>query len=171
MTFTIIFSISFVLSLLSFVTSSAETESLDIIVNENITKIKDILPFYVATDNQCPVSLQLQSSPFMIFEDKCIEYATMTNIGQVENNITFINTILFDNKTIFGQGYGTISTIDDQKIGWTSYDTSFSSDLLQGYRGIIYFNSTSDENLMFLNNTVGVYTSDSDTIRSIWLLE
>jgi hypothetical protein len=40
-----------------------------------------------------------------------------------------------------------------------------------GYRGIIYFNSTIDDKFAFLNNTVGIYESDSDTVRSIWLWE
>ncbi|MGD1835083.1 MAG: hypothetical protein ACPKQO_05130 [Nitrososphaeraceae archaeon] len=173
MNFTLIVSFSFSLfiGLISFETINAETPSTEILVTENITKIKDISPFYEATDNICPISTILQSSPFMIFEDKCIEKATITNVGQVENNITSINTILFDNKTIFGQGYGTISTLDGQKINWTSYDTSILLDTVQGYRGIMYFNSTMDENFTFLNNTVGVYTYDADNIRSIWLLD
>ena len=40
-----------------------------------------------------------------------------------------------------------------------------------GYRGIIYFNSTLDHKFAFLNNTVAIFKSDSDTIRSIWLWE
>jgi hypothetical protein len=38
-----------------------------------------------------------------------------------------------------------------------------------GYRGIIYFNSTMDDKFAFLNNTVGIYKSDSNPIRASWV--
>ena len=75
-----------------------------------------------------------------------------------------MNTIL-ENKIVFGQGNGTISTEDGQSISWKSFDAN------PGYRGIIYFNSTLDHKFAFLNNTVAIYESDSDTLRSIWLWE
>jgi hypothetical protein len=51
------------------------------------------------------------------------------------------------------------------------YDANLVKGGYPGYRGIIYFNTTMDDIFAFLNNTVGIYESDSDTVRSIWLWE
>ena len=87
------------------------------------------------------------------------------------NQETFLNTVI-ENKTVFGQGNGTISTEDGRSsIDWNSYDTNLLKGGYPGYRGIIYFNSTMDDKFAFLNNTVGIYKSDSNPIRAIWLWE
>lgn len=97
--------------------------------------------------------------------------ATIKGIGKIINHETFVNTVI-ENKTVFGQEKGTISTDDGQSsIDWNSYDANLVKGGYFGYRGIIYFNSTMDDKFAFLNNTVGIYESDSDTIRSIWLWE
>ena len=102
--------------------------------------------------------------------DNCIEKATIKGIGQIINHETFLNTIIENNS--FGQGNGTISTEDNQSsIDWNSYDANLLKGGYPGYRGIIYFNSTMDEKFTFLNNTVGIYKSDSDHNRTIWLWE
>ena len=56
-------------------------------------------------------------------------------------------------------------------IGWESYDVNPVVAGHPGYRGIIYFNSTTDDKFSFLNNTIGISRSDADTLRSIWILE
>ena len=114
-------------------------------------------------------SKQVESNPYVVIEDKCIEQATIKSIGKVLNNLTFLNTIM-DNNTIFGQGYGKIVSEDGQMIGWRSIDGNVFDSGHLGYRGIIYFNSTMDEKFSSLNNTIGVFRSDSGTNESIWLL-
>jgi hypothetical protein len=97
--------------------------------------------------------------------------ATIKGIGQIINHEIFLNTII-ENKIVFGQGNGTIITEDNQSsIDWKSYDANLLKGGYPGYRGIIYFNSTMDDKFAFLNNTVGIYKSDSDPIRTIWLWE
>jgi hypothetical protein len=115
-------------------------------------------------------SKQVESHPYVVIEDKCIEHATIKSIGKVLNNLTFLNTIM-DNNTIFGQGYGKIVSEDGQMIGWRSVDGNVFDSGHLGYRGIIYFNSTMDEKFSSLNNTIGVFRSDSGTNKAIWLLE
>lgn len=134
--------------------------------DNNITKIEDIEPFYNATNMQCLNSKQISANPYII-EDRCVEEAVILGVGMVTNNLTFINTII-NNDTVFGQGYGIIS-LDSHEIGWKSYDAKSLTDGPTGYRGVIYFNSTSDEKFTFLNNSKGIYKSDEDTIRLIWL--
>ena len=140
------------------------------IKNTTITKIENIGPVYIATSSECLSSKQVESNPYVVIEDKCIEQATIKSIGKVLNNLTFLNTIM-DNNTIIGQGYGKIVSEDGQMIGWRSIDGNVFDSGHLGYRGIIYFNSTMDEKFSSLNNTIGVFRSDSGTNKSIWLLE
>jgi len=146
---------------------SAEENS---IKNTTITKIENIEPVYIATSGECSSSKQVESHPYVVIEEKCIEQATIKSIGKVINNLTFLNTIM-DNNTIFGQGYGEIVSKDDQMIGWRSVDGNVFDTGHPGYRGIIYFNSTMDEKFSSLNHTMGVFRSDTCTNKSIWLLE
>lgn len=140
------------------------------IKNTTITKIENIEPVYIAASGECSSSKQVESHPYVVIEEKCIEQATVKSIGKVLNNLTFLNTIM-DNNTIFGQGYGTIVSEDGQMIGWRSIDGNLFDSGHHGYRGIIYFNSTMDEKFSTLNNTIGVFRSDTGTNKSIWLLE
>jgi NDP-sugar pyrophosphorylase family protein len=135
-----------------------------------ITKIENIEPVYIATGDKCSSSKQVESEPYVVIEEKCTEQATIKSIGKVLNNLTFLNTQI-DNNTIFGQGYGKIVSEDGQMIGWSSFDVNVFDTGHPGYRGIIYFNSTMDEKFSSLNNTIGVFRSEADTGKSIWLLE
>jgi hypothetical protein len=141
-------------------------------VNNTINKINELEPFYIATSLECLASKEIKSHPYIVFEDKCIEKGTIKGIGKIVNEETFVN-IVIENKTVFGQGKGTISTEDNQSsIDWNSYDANLVKGGYPGYRGIIYFNTTTMyDKFAFLNNTVGIYESDSDTVRSIWLWE
>ena len=49
------------------------------------------------------------------------------------------------------KGNGTISTGDGQSINWKSFDVILLEGGYPGYRGIIYFNSTLNNNIAFLN--------------------
>lgn len=165
-----------IIEILSFITITnflyvnGETPS-GLIVNDTINKINELEPFYNATSLECLDSKEIQSHPYIVIEDKCIEKATIKGIGQIINHETFLNTII-ENKIVFGQGNGTIITKDNQSsIKWNSYDTNLVKGGYPGYRGIIYFNSTTDDKFAFLNKTVGIYKSDSDPIRTIWLWE
>lgn len=129
-------------------------------VNNTINKINELEPFYIATSLECLASKEIKSHPYIVFEDKCIEKGTIKGIGKIVNEETFVNTVI-ENKTVFGQGKGTISTEDNQSsIDWNSYDANLVKGGYPGYRGIIYFNSNMDEKFALLNNTVGMYKSD-----------
>ena len=148
----------------------AQTAEESSIKNTTITKIENIEPVYIATSGECSSSKQVESDPYVIIEEKCMEQATIKSIGEVLNNLTFLNTKI-NNNTIFGQGYGKIVSEDGQMIGWRSFDVNVFDTGHPGYRGIIYFNSTMDEKFSSLNNTIGIFRSDADTSKSIWLLE
>jgi len=142
----------------------------NLINNSTITKIENIDPVYIATSGECTSSKQVKSHAYVVLEDKCTENATIKHIGKVINNATFLNTVI-DNNTIFGQGHGKIVSEDGQMIGWESYDVNPVVAAHPGYKGIIYFNSTTDDKFSFLNNTIGISRSDADTLRSIVILQ
>ena len=154
----------------NFVYVNGETPS-SLFVNNTLNKINELEPFYNATSLECLDSKEMKSHPYIVIEDNCIEKATIKGIGQIINHETFLNTII-ENKIVFGQGNGTIITADNQSsIDWKSYDANLLKGGYPGYRGMIYFNSTTDDKFAFLNNTVGIYKSDSNPIRAIWLWE
>lgn len=50
--------------------------------------------------------------------------ATIKRIGKIVNQETFLNPVI-ENKTVFGQGNGTISTEDGRSsIDWNFYNTN-----------------------------------------------
>jgi hypothetical protein len=159
------------ITIINFVYINGEMSDTHFVNNTTINKINELEPFYIATSLECLASKEITSHPYIVFEDKCLEKGTIKGIGKIVNEETFLNTVI-ENKTVFGQGNGTISTEDSQSsIKWNSYDANLVKGGYPGYRGIIYFNTTMDDIFAFLNNTVGIYESDSDTVRSIWLWE
>ena len=138
-------------------------------MNSTIIQINRLEPFYVATTIDCLNSKELKSHPYIILRYLYWE-SYYKRVGKIVNKENFLNTIL-EHKIVFGQGNGTISTEDGQSISWKSFDANLLKGGYPGYRWIIYFNSTLDHKFSFLNNTVAIYESDSDTIRSIWLWE
>lgn len=156
---------------INFVYDNWETTPI-LFINNTINKINELEPFYITTSLEWLNSKEIKSHPCTVFEDNCIEKDTINGIGKIVNQeFFFLNTVI-ENKTVFGQGNGTISTEDGQSlIDWNSYDANLVKGGYSGYKGIIYFNSTIDDNFAFLNNTVGDIWSDSDTVGSIWLWE
>lgn len=129
--------LSFVMTT-NFVYINGEETPSSLFVNNTLNQIKELEPFYIATSLECLDSKDIQSHPYMVIEDNCIEKATIKGIGQIINHETFLNTII-ENKTIFGQGTGTIITEDNQSsIDWNSYDVNLVKGGYPGYRGIIY---------------------------------
>ena len=103
---------------------------LSLFVNNTLNKINELEPFYNATSLECLDSKEIQSHPYIVIEDNCIEKATIKGIGQIINHETFLNTVI-ENKIVFGQGNGTIITEDNQSsIDWKSYDANLKVDIL-----------------------------------------
>jgi hypothetical protein len=92
-------------------------------INNTINKIIELEPFYVATAIDCKNSKQLKSHPYIILQDNCVEKGKIKEVGKIVNNQIFLNTFL-ENKTVFGQGNGTISTEDGQSNNWKSFDVN-----------------------------------------------
>ena len=93
----------------------------------------------------------------------------MGGIGNVTNNMTFVNTYLPD-KSIQAKGNGTIETEDDQTVDWISSDIGMISSKGFTFQGIILFNSTNSEKFSILNNTVGIYKETPEIKRTMWLM-
>ena len=55
-------------------------------INNTINKINELEPFYIATSLECLDSKQIRSHPYIVFEDNCIEKATIKGIGKIINH-------------------------------------------------------------------------------------
>ena len=132
-----------------------------------INKITDIQPFYTSI-NSTFISKEIVSIEPNITKENWLEYAFISNVGQVINNETFIDEYLLNDK-IIGKGTGVISTNNGSSISYEADDIGVGNN--NGtftYIGIISFKSANGNELSFLNNTIGIY-ENSNSVRQIWL--
>ena len=127
-------------------------------------------PVYQAYSGTFLGSTNLTSTPYLISEDRVTENAVMKNIGNVTNNMTFINTHLADG-TIQATAYGTITDEDGQSINWISSDIGTINGKNEMFHGIVQFNNTDSPSFSFLNNAIAVDKQTPDIKRTIWLIE
>jgi hypothetical protein len=114
-------------------------------------------------------SQNISSKPFPVTKEFVFEQAVMKNIGNVTNNMTFINTYLPD-KSIQAKGNGTIKTGDGQTVNWISSDIGIFNSKGFTFQGIVLFNNTNSKKLSSLNNTIGIYKESPEIKRTIWLI-
>jgi hypothetical protein len=126
-------------------------------------------PIYQAITSDFFDAQSLPSKTFPVTKESVLEQAVMKDIGNVTNNMTFINTHLPD-KSIQAKGNGTIETRDGQTIDWISSDIGTINSKGFTFQGIILFNSTNSEKLSILNNTVGIYKETPEIKRTVWLM-
>jgi hypothetical protein len=127
-------------------------------------------PIYQAMTGKFLAAKDLSTKPYKITEESFFEQGIMMNVGNVTNNMTFINTHLSP-ALIQAKGKGAIETSDHRKIDWISSDIGTVNSTGFYFHGIILFNNTKDEKLSFLNNTVGIYEETPAIKRTIWLLK
>ena len=95
-------------------------------------------PIYQAINSTFFDTQNISSKPLSITKEFVFEKAVMTNIGNVTNNMTFINTYLPDN-SIQAKGNGTIKTEDGQTINnWISSDIGIINSNGFAFQGISY---------------------------------
>jgi hypothetical protein len=126
-------------------------------------------PIYQAINSTFFATQNISSNPFSITKEFVFEKAVMTNIGNVTNNMTFINTYLPDN-SIQAKGNGTIETEDGQTIDWISSDIGIISNKGYTFQGIVLFNNANSEKLSFLNHAIGIYKETPEIHRTMWLI-
>jgi len=126
-------------------------------------------PIYQAINSTFFDTQNISSKPLSITKEFVFEKAVMTNIGNVTNNMTFINTYMPDN-SIQAKGNGTIKTEDGQTINWISSDIGIINSNGFTFQGIVLFNNTNSEKLSFLKNIIGIYKETPEIKRTIWLL-
>ena len=127
-------------------------------------------PVYQAYSGIFLGTKNLSSGPPMISEDHAIEKAVMKNVGNVTNNMTFINTHLPDG-TIQSASKGVITSEDGQSIGWISSDIGVINDQGELFHGIVQFDITNSSSFSFLNNATGMDKQTPEIKRTIWLIE
>jgi hypothetical protein len=127
-------------------------------------------PIYQATNADFFASQNLSSKPFTVTKESVFEQAVMRDIGNVTNNMTFVNTYLPD-KSIQAKGNGTIETEDGQTVDWISSDIGIINSKGFTFQGIVLFNATNSEKLSFLDNAIGIYKETPEVKRTIWLMD
>ncbi|MDN5846436.1 MAG: hypothetical protein L0H53_09200 [Candidatus Nitrosocosmicus sp.] len=127
-------------------------------------------PVYQAYSGVFLGTKNLSSGPPTISEDHAIEKAVMKNVGNVTNNMTFINTHLPDG-TVQSAARGVITSEDGQNISWISSDIGMISDQGELFHGIVQFNISNSSGFSFLNNATGIDTQTPEIKRTIWLIE
>ena len=127
-------------------------------------------PIYQAITGEFLATRNLSSTPFPVTAESFFEESVMSNVGNVTNNMTFINTYL-PNGLIQAKGNGTIETENGQTIDWISSDVGMINSKGPYFYGIILFNNTNSEKLSFLSNTTGFYKESPDIKRTMWLIK
>lgn len=146
-----------------------ETTSYDL--NKLVTNSLNLsAPVYQAYSGTFLGTKNLSSVLPIISEDRVIEKAIVKNIGNVTNNMTFINTHLSDG-TIQSAAKGVITSEDGQNIGWISSDIGMINDHGELFHGIVQFDITNSSSFAFLNNATGIDAQTPEIKRTIWLIE
>jgi hypothetical protein len=126
-------------------------------------------PIYQAISSSFFATQNISSKPFSVTKEFVFEKGVMNNVGNVTNNMTFINTYLPDS-SIQAKGNGTIRTEDSQTIDWISSDLGVLSNKGYTFQGIVLFNNTNSEKLSFLKNATGIYKETPEIHRTLWLI-
>lgn len=127
-------------------------------------------PIYQALSGNFLAAKDLATKPFKVTEESFFEEGVMKNVGNVTNNMTFINSYLPGN-IIQAKGKGTINDEGGQKIDWISSDVGIISTQGMSFHGVILFKDVKGEMFAFLNNTVGIYSETPEIKRTIWLMK
>jgi hypothetical protein len=127
-------------------------------------------PVYQAYSGVFLGTKNLSSGPPLISEDYAVEKAIMKNVGNVTNNMTFMNTHLLDG-TIQSAAKGEITSKDGQNISWISSDIGMINDQGELFHGIVQFDITNSSSFSFLNNATGLEKQTPEIKRTIWLIE
>lgn len=127
-------------------------------------------PVYQAYSGIFLGTKNLSSGPSLISEDHAIEKAVLKNVGNVTNNMTFINTHLSDG-TIQSAAKGVITSEDGQNIGWISSDIGMINEHGELFHGVVQFDITNSSSFAFLNNATGIDAQTPEIKRTIWLIE
>lgn len=140
-------------------------------INKLVTNSLNLsAPVYQAYSGTFLGTKNLTSGLPIISEDRVIEKAIVQNVGNVTNNMTFINTHLSDG-TIQSAAKGVITSEDGQNIGWISSDIGMINEHGELFHGVVQFDITNSSSFAFLNNATGIDAQTPEIKRTIWLIE
>ena len=140
-------------------------------INKLVTNSLNLsAPVYQAYSGTFLGTKNLSSALPIISEDRVIEKAIVKNVGNVTNNMTFINTHLSDG-TIQSAAKGVITSEDGQNIGWISSDIGMINEHGELFHGVVQFDITNSSSFAFLNNATGIDAQTPEIKRTIWLIE
>jgi len=103
-------------------------------------------------------SKNISLTPYRMTESHHTDQGFLKGVGNVTNNQTYIDTYLSDT-LVQSIGNGTFETPDGKSIAWISSAIGKSVDDRWVFYGIRLFNSTQNESLSLLNNSIGLSKS------------
>ena len=118
-------------------------------------------PIYQTINSKLISERVISTNPLQI-EQNIVENANLTNVGNVTNLQTWINTEVFENgkgEFVGDIGKGMITTAAGEIATWEAHDTGKikGKDII--FHGIIFFHTGSSGKLSFLNNITGLYVT------------
>src|SRR5574341_294783 len=118
-------------------------------------------PIYKTLNGKLVSERVVSTNPIQV-EQNIVESANLTNVGNVTNIQTWINTEVFENgkRNFVGDvGKGMITTSSGEIATWEAHDsgTINGTDII--FHGIIFFHTSSSGKLSFLNNLTGLYVT------------
>src|ERR1043165_7723198 len=130
-------------------------------------------PIYKTLNGKLVSERVVSTNPIQV-EQNIVESANLTNVGNVTNIQTWINTEVFENgkRNFVGDvGKGMIITASGEIATWEAHDsgTTNGTDII--FHGIIFFHTSSNGKLSFLNNLTGLYVTKlkgDKQITTIW---
>ena len=150
---------------------TANNETTSHMLNNMITNSLNFSkPVYQAYSGTFLETKNLTSDTPIISQDHALEKAVMKNVGNVTNDMTFINTHLPEG-IIQSAAHGTITAEDGESIDWISSDIGIINDQGELFNGIVQFEITNSSSFSFLSNATGFDKQTPDIKRTIWLIE
>ena len=116
-------------------------------------------------------SKNISLTPYRMTETHYTDQGFLKGVGNVTNNQTYIDTYISD-ELVQSTGNGTFETPDGQSIAWVSSGIGKPIDDRWVFYGIRLFNTTQDESLSLLNNSIGLSKSILGNVTDyIWILK
>jgi len=116
-------------------------------------------------------SKNISLTPYRMTETHYTDQGFLKGVGNVTNNQTYIDTYISD-ELVQSTGNGTFETPDGQSIAWVSSGIGKPIDDRWVFYGIRLFNTTQDESLSLLNNSIGLSKSIlGNETDYIWILK
>lgn len=127
---------------------------------------------YNSNNSQLVSSKNLSSVPNLVTEEHYVENGLLNDVVNVTNKETFVDTHISD-KLQLGKGNGILETPQGESITWVASGIGMLKGDQWTFYTIYLFNSTDNQSLAVLNNTLAISnsTTGSGSPDYMWILK